>query len=111
MADPHPPLAAVRKTLADDGVWFVIEPFAWRSHADAIRRGRFASTIAYGFSTNYCLTSGMSEPGGPEIGAYGFNEAVGRDWFGRAGFSRITVHRGKDISPGLQTSFVWEVRP
>lgn len=85
---PHPDrlAAAVYDAIDPDGSWLIeeIRPL------ELSEQPRVGGT--YAVSVLYCLSSGMSEPGGAGLGTLGLPEEVARDLTQAAGFTRFKVH-------------------
>ena len=66
MGDPVAAAAHVRSTLAGDGTWLLVEPFANDVVEDNLNP---VGRIFYGFSTMICVPHALAEePGGPALG-------------------------------------------
>jgi SAM-dependent methyltransferase len=101
MGDPVGAASHVRKALAPDGTWLVVEPLA----GDRIEQNlNPVSRAYYGFSTFLCTPSSLSQEVGLALGAQA-GEARIRDVALAAGFTRF-----RRVS---ETPFnaVYEVRP
>ena len=101
LGDPVGAARRVRESLAPDGTWLVVEPFA----ADTVE-GNFnpVGRAYYSGSTFMCVPNALSQPGGHALGAQA-GEAAIRRVTGEAGFTRF-----RRIA---ETPFnlVFEVRP
>lgn len=101
MGDPVGAATHIRQSLADDGTWLIVEPYAGDSVADNLNP---VGRIYYGFSTFLCVPNAMSQPGGYSLGAQAGEQAIAQ-LVERAGFTRFRR--------AAQTPFniVYEARP
>src|SRR4051794_4727492 len=85
MGDPVGAAGHVRRSLADDGTWMVVEPAAGDRVEDNLNPiGR----AMYGFSTFLCTPSSLSQDVGLALGAQA-GEARLRDVIAAGGFGRV----------------------
>ncbi len=85
MGDPLGAAQHIRRSLAADGTWMIVEPAAGdtvESNLNPVGR------VYYGFSTYLCVPSAMSQPGGYALGAQA-GEAAIRQVVTDAGFTRF----------------------
>jgi SAM-dependent methyltransferase len=101
MGDPLGSARHVLQSLAADGTWLIVEPFAGDSVADNVNP---VGRMYYSFSTFLCVPNGKSQPGGYALGAQAGPAAI-RQLVLDAGFSRFRQ--------AAQTPFnlVFEARP
>jgi SAM-dependent methyltransferase len=101
MGDPLSAARRVRESLAPDGTWLLVEPYAADDIADNLNP---VGRLYYSASTFLCVPNGLSQPGGYALGAQA-GEAAIRDLVTEAGFTRFRR--------AAQTPFnlVFEVRP
>jgi hypothetical protein len=102
MGDPVAAASHVRSTLADDGTWLLVEPFA---HDEVAANLHPVGRIFYGFSTMVCLPHALSEAeDGPALGPQAGQARLG-EVVAAGGFSRFRL--------ATQTPFnlVLEARP
>jgi SAM-dependent methyltransferase len=85
MGDPLGAARHVRESLAPDGTWLVIEPFAGDTVADNLNP---VGRIYYSFSMFLCVPNAMSQPGGYALGAQAGEPAI-RRLATDAGFTRF----------------------
>ena len=91
----------VRQSLAPDGTWLIVEPYAGDTIIDNLNPiGR----LGYNFSTLLCVPNAMSQAGGYSLGAQA-GEAAIRQLVTDAGFTRF--RRAAETPFNL----VYEVRP
>jgi 2-polyprenyl-3-methyl-5-hydroxy-6-metoxy-1,4-benzoquinol methylase len=101
MGDPLTAATHVRRTLANDGTWMIVEPAAaddYNANLNAVGR------LYYGISTFLCLPNALSQRGGFALGAQAGEGAIGRI-VTDAGFTRFRR--------ATETAFhiVYEARP
>jgi ubiquinone/menaquinone biosynthesis C-methylase UbiE len=85
MGDPLGAARQVRASLAADGTWLIVEPFAGdtvESNLNPVGR------VYYGFSTYLCVPNAMSQTGGYALGAQAGEGAI-RQVVTDAGFTRF----------------------
>ena len=91
----------VRKALAPDGTWLLVEPFA----ADRVEDNfNPVGRLYYSASVFLCVPNGLSQPGGYALGAQA----------GEAAIRQVTIDAGfTRFRRAAQTPFnlVYEVRP
>ena len=85
MGDPLGAARHVRASLASDGTWLIVEPFAGDTVADNLNP---VGRVYYGFSTFLCVPNALSQPGGYALGAQA-GEAAIRQVVTDAGFTRF----------------------
>jgi len=85
MGDPVGAAAHVRQSLATDGTWMVVEPFAHDRLADNLNP---VGRVYYGFSTLLCTPCSRSQEVGLCLGAQA-GEARIREVVSSAGFTRF----------------------
>jgi SAM-dependent methyltransferase len=85
MGDPVGAARHIRQSLADDGTWLIVEPFAADTVADNLNP---VGRVYYGFSTFLCVPSALSQAGGHSLGAQAGEAAIGRV-VAEAGFTRF----------------------
>ena len=101
MGDPLGAARQVRKQLADDGTWMIVEPFAGATVADNLNP---VGRIYYSASTFLCVPNAFAQEGGYALGAQAGEDRIRQlvDEAGFSGFRRVA-----------QTPFnlVYEARP
>jgi SAM-dependent methyltransferase len=85
MGDPLGAARHIRRALADDGTWLIVEPAAGASVAENLNP---VGRVYYGFSTFLCVPNALSQPGGYSLGAQA-GEAPIAALAADAGFSRF----------------------
>jgi SAM-dependent methyltransferase len=88
MAHPTAMASIIRRALADDGTWLMVEIKGLTTFAENVSRNPMASML-YGASVLTCLSSSMSEPSGEGLGTLGLHEAAARELATRTGFSQF----------------------
>jgi SAM-dependent methyltransferase len=101
MGDPLGAARHIRRSLADDGTWLIVEPAAGDSVSDNLNP---VGRVYYGFSTFLCVPSALSQPGGYSLGAQA-GEAPVAALAAEAGFTRF---RRATETP---FNIVYEARP
>jgi 2-polyprenyl-3-methyl-5-hydroxy-6-metoxy-1,4-benzoquinol methylase len=85
MTQPERVADAIRRALADDGVWLIADIKSYPSYAENVAENPMAS-LMYGFSVLTCMSSALSEPGGAGLGTLGLHAELARELAERAGF-------------------------
>jgi ubiquinone/menaquinone biosynthesis C-methylase UbiE len=85
MGDPLGAAQHVRRSLAGDGTWMIVEPAAGDTVEDNLNP---VGRVFYGFSTFLCVPNAVSQPGGYALGAQA-GEAAIRQVVTEAGFTRF----------------------
>jgi 2-polyprenyl-3-methyl-5-hydroxy-6-metoxy-1,4-benzoquinol methylase len=101
MGDPVGAARHLRRLIADDGTWMIVEPAAGDHVEDNLNP---VGRTFYGFSTLLCTPSSLSQPVGLALGTQAGPARI-RDVVTAAGFTRFRI--------AAQTPFhlVYEVRP
>jgi SAM-dependent methyltransferase len=100
--DPDALVAGIRRSLADNGTYLMLEINCADEHAE--NRGPLA-TVLYGFSVLYCMTTSLAH-GGAGLGTCGCPPAV-VDKIGRgAGFETV-----REVPIGDPFNRLYELRP
>ncbi len=104
MTRPDEALAAVRRSLRDDGTLLVKEIRC----AETLEENRANPMLAMmlGFSITSCMSSATSEPGGMGLGTVGLPGGRLRALAEDAGFTRFAGH-----DPGEPSNVYYELRP
>jgi 2-polyprenyl-3-methyl-5-hydroxy-6-metoxy-1,4-benzoquinol methylase len=85
MGDPLGAATHIRQSLAPDGAWLIVEPFAGNEVTDNLNP---VGRVYYNFSTFLCVPNALSQPGGYSLGAQAGEQAIA-DVVMRAGFTRF----------------------
>ncbi|MCX6465553.1 MAG: class I SAM-dependent methyltransferase [Pseudonocardiales bacterium] len=85
MGDPVGAARNVRRAVAEDGTWLIVEPHAGDSVADNLNP---VGRAFYGFSTYLCVPNALSQDGDRALGAQA-GEAAIREVVTAAGFTRF----------------------
>ena len=104
MTRPDLAIAAIRRTLADDGIW-LIKDIRCTGRWEHDRRNPMLAMM-YGFSIASCMSSALSEPDGMGLGTVGFDTTTAERMVRDAGFTHFTVHDFDDPA-----NLYYEVRP
>ena len=89
MTHPHDAMAAVRRSLGDDGSWLVKD-----IRSAATLTGNLENPLAallYGFSIAFCMSSALSKEGGAGLGTLGFSSETAEAMAKQAGFTRFRM--------------------
>ena len=101
MGDPLGAARHVRESLAPDGTWMIVEPYAQDDVAGNLNP---VGRVYYSFSTFLCVPNALSQPGGYALGAQAGESAI-RRIATDAGFTRF--RRAAETPFNL----VYEARP
>jgi SAM-dependent methyltransferase len=85
MGDPVGAAAHVRETLADDGTWMIVEPFAGDSVQENLNP---VGRVFYGASTVICTPASLAQEVGLALGAQA-GQARLTEVLGEGGFTRV----------------------
>ena len=85
MGDPVGTARHVRESIAPDGTWLIVEPYATDTVAGNLKP---VGRAYYGFSTFLCVPNALSQEGGYALGAQA-GEAAIREVVTEAGFTRF----------------------
>jgi SAM-dependent methyltransferase len=105
MTRPTDTAADIRRALADNGTWLMVEIKGLPSFAENVEHNPMASLL-YGASVLTCLSSSMSEPDGEGLGTLGMHQDAARGLSERAGFSRFRC-----LSIEHRANAFYEIRP
>lgn len=105
MTRPAEVMGAIRRSLADDGVWLLVDIKAHDTLELNVTKNPMASLL-YGISVLSCMSSAMSEPGGAGLGTLGLSARRAEDMVREAGFSSFAR---MDVDHSVNAFY--EVRP
>ena len=105
MTHPAEMMRTIRRAIADDGVWLLVDIKAQETLEQNIARNPMASML-YGISVLSCMSSAMSSPDGAGLGTLGLPESKARDMARDAGFTRF---RRLDVDHSVNAFY--EIRP
>jgi 2-polyprenyl-3-methyl-5-hydroxy-6-metoxy-1,4-benzoquinol methylase len=105
MTHPQEMMAAIRRSLAPDGTWLLVDIKALDTFAQNAKKNPMAP-LMYGISVLSCMSSALSEPGGAGLGTLGLSEGRARAMAAAAGFTRF---RKLDVEHAVNAFY--EVRP
>jgi SAM-dependent methyltransferase len=100
--DPEGLLAGIRRSLADDGRYLLLEPNCADDPADNVGP---VGTVMYGFSILYCMTTSLAQ-GGAGLGTCGCPPAVVSRLGTAAGFGTV-----RELEIGDPFNRLYELRP
>ena len=103
---PHPAeaIAAIRRTIAEDGTW-LIKDIRSAGSWEANRRNPMLAMM-YATSVATCMSCALSEPGGAGLGTLGFGPDQAERMCREAGFTGFRIHDFDDPA-----NLYYEVRP
>ena len=105
MTHPFEMMQAIRRAIAPDGTWLLVDIKAHDEFAVNAVKNPMAS-LMYGISVLSCMSSAMSAPDGAGLGTLGLSAAKAEDMAHAAGFSRF---RPLDIDHPINAFY--EIRP
>ena len=105
MTHPTEAILAIRRSLTDDGTWFVADIHGSPDFSENLA-SQPLSALLYGFSVVCCMRAALSVPGGEGLGTLGFTETAARRMSEEAGFTRFRKH---DLQNPLNDYY--EIRP
>lgn len=105
MTDPAGVIAGLRRALAPDGTWLLVDIKAHDDFATNAERNPMASMM-YGISVLSCMSSALSEPGGAGLGTLGLPPPKAEQLAREAGFTQF---RRLDIDHPINAFY--EIRP
>jgi len=105
MTDPLGTMHAIRRAIADEGTWLLVDIKARDTLAENIEKNPMAA-LMYGISVLSCMSSALSAPGGAGLGTLGLPESLARRMTADAGFTRF---RRLDVEHPVNAFY--EVRP
>jgi 2-polyprenyl-3-methyl-5-hydroxy-6-metoxy-1,4-benzoquinol methylase len=103
----HPPemIEALRRAIAPDGSWLLVDIKAHETFALNAAKNPMAS-LMYGISVLSCMSSALSEPGGAGLGTLGLPASKAEEMALAAGFTRF---RRLDVDHAVNAFY--EIRP
>jgi len=104
MTNPAATMAAIRRSIKDDGTWLIKEIKGRASFEENLRNPLAA--MMYATSVASCMSSALSEPDGAGLGTLGLHQDLCREMTVEAGFTRFEVHDLDDPA-----NLYYEVRP
>jgi len=105
MTHPTEMMSTIRRAIAPDGVWLLVDIKALDTFEENARKNPMAS-LMYGISVLSCMSSALSEADGEGLGTLGLSENKARAMAEAAGFTRF---RKLDIDHSVNAFY--EVRP
>jgi SAM-dependent methyltransferase len=105
MTDPAGVIGAIRRSLADDGTWLLVDIKAQDTYALNVERNPMASMM-YGISVLSCMSSALSEPGGAGLGTLGLSASKAETMARDAGFTRF-----RQLEVDHPINAFYEIRP
>jgi 2-polyprenyl-3-methyl-5-hydroxy-6-metoxy-1,4-benzoquinol methylase len=105
MTHPREVIAAVRKSLKDDGTYLIADIKSKPTYEENLEQNPMVA-LMYGFSVLSCMSSAMSEPDGEGLGTLGFHEQLAEEMAKDAGFTKF-----KSLDFGSPINLYYELRP
>ena len=105
MTHPFEMMRTIRRAIADDGTWLLVDIKALDTLEENVTRNPMAPLL-YGISVLSCMSSAMSAPDGAGLGTLGLPESRAREMAERAGFTRF---RRLDVEHSVNAFY--EIRP
>jgi 2-polyprenyl-3-methyl-5-hydroxy-6-metoxy-1,4-benzoquinol methylase len=105
MTHPRDVVAAIRKSLSDDGTYLIADIKSKSTYEANLEENPMVAMM-YGFSIVSCMSSAMSEPDGEGLGTLGLHPELAEQICRDAGFTRFAE---KDFGNPINTYY--EVRP
>ncbi len=105
MTDPPRVIGAIRRAIADDGVWLIADIKARPTYEANVEENPMAAMM-YGMSILTCMSSALSEPGGMGLGTLGLHADLLEQMTRRAGFERF-----EPLDLGHPVNAFYVVRP
>ncbi|MDX1382057.1 MAG: class I SAM-dependent methyltransferase [Thermoanaerobaculia bacterium] len=99
-------IAAIRKSLPEDGTWLCADIKGKPTFAENLRDNPIAP-IGYAFSILICMSAALSLPDGAGLGTLGFHEQKAREMTAEQGFGRF---RRIDYEGDIFNAY-YEIRP
>lgn len=90
MTHPREMVHTIRRALADDGVWLLVDIKALDTLAENVAKNPMAS-LMYGISILSCMASALSAPDGEGLGTLGLPASRAEEYARDAGFTRFTT--------------------
>jgi SAM-dependent methyltransferase len=88
MTHPAEMVAAIRRAVAPDGTWLLVDIKALDTFAENAKKNPMAP-LMYGISVLSCMSSALSAPDGAGLGTLGLSERVAREMAEAAGFTQF----------------------
>ena len=105
MTDPQGMMVAIRRAIAADGTWLLVDIKARGSFAENAAKNPMAP-LMYGISVLSCMSSAKSTPDGAGLGTLGLPASLAAEMAGRAGFGHF---RQLDVDHAINAFY--EIRP
>ena len=105
MTRPTEMMHTIRRALAHDGTWLLVDIKARDSLEQNVTKNPMASLL-YGISVLSCMSSAMSSPDGEGLGTLGLPESLAASMAAEAGFTQF---RRLDVDHSVNAFY--EVRP
>jgi 2-polyprenyl-3-methyl-5-hydroxy-6-metoxy-1,4-benzoquinol methylase len=105
MTHPQEMMESIRKAIAPDGTWLLVDIKARDTFVENVSRNPMASMM-YGMSVISCMSSALSAPGGAGLGTLGLPESRAWAMSEAAGFTRF-----RRLAVDHPVNAFYEIRP
>jgi len=105
MTDPQGMMVAIRRAIAADGTWLLVDIKARDTFAENVEKNPMAP-LMYGISVLSCMSSALSEPGGAGLGTLGLSASKAEAMAREAGFTRF-----RKLAIDHPVNAFYEIRP
>jgi hypothetical protein len=105
MTRPREMVSVIRRSLADDGVWLLVDIKALETLEQNVAKNPMAA-LMYGISVMSCMASAMSEDGGEGLGTLGFPASTAESYARDAGFTSF-----RTLAIEHSVNAFYEIRP
>ncbi len=105
MTDPQGMMGAIRRAVADDGTWLLVDIKARDTFAENVEKNPMAP-LMYGISVLSCMSSALSEPGGAGLGTLGLPASKAEAMAREAGFTQF-----RKLPVDHAVNAFYEIRP
>ncbi len=105
MTRPREMVSLIRKSLAEDGVWLLVDIKALETLEQNVAKNPMAA-LMYGISVMSCMASALSEEDGEGLGTLGFPASTAESYARDAGFASF-----RQLAVEHSVNAFYEVRP
>lgn len=105
MTRPREMISIIRKSLANDGVWLLVDIKALETLEQNVKKNPMAA-LMYGISVMSCMASALSEEGGEGLGTLGLPASTAEAYARDAGFTSF-----RQLGVEHSVNAFYEIRP
>jgi SAM-dependent methyltransferase len=105
MTHPQQMIEAIRRAVADDGTWLLVDIKGRDTFAENVQKNPMAP-LMYGISVLSCMSSALSAPDGAGLGTLGLPESRAREMATAAGFTQF-----RTLPVEHSVNAFYEIRP